>query len=151
MTHFHAGHLPALTKNSKAVPHAYFYEMGRNYFTFGGRHDAFTTGFAVFMRYVCMDLLELHDIDKGTRHTIFAAIAKYEMGDLPFLRTFTNAGGLSEKQNRLKGASSSPPDRKLRSGRSTGQPKTSKPRQSPPRSRSPRPSAPAGSPAATTR
>ena len=102
MTHFHDGHLPAVTKNPKAVPHAYFYEMGRNYFTFGRRHDCFTTGFAVFMRYVCMDSLDLHDIDKGTRETIFAAIGAYEKSDLPFLRTFTNADGLSEKQNRLK-------------------------------------------------
>ena len=54
MTHFYDGHYPNLKKNTRDVPHAYFYEMGRNYFTFGDRHSCFTTGFAVFMRYVCM-------------------------------------------------------------------------------------------------
>ena len=102
MTNFYNGHLPLMKKDPKAVPHAYFYEMGRNYFTFGKKHDCFTTGFAVFMRYVCMDSLELNDRDQGTRKVIFAAIEEYEQSDLPFLRTFTNADGLSEKQNRLK-------------------------------------------------
>jgi hypothetical protein len=102
MTHFYDGHYPALRKSPDAVPHAYFYEMGRNYYTFGRKHDAFTTGFAVFMRYVCVDTLELEDGDTGTRRTIDEAITAYEQTDLPFLRTFTNADGLSEKQNRLE-------------------------------------------------
>ena len=102
MTNFYNGHLPALTKDPSAVPHAYFYEMGRNYFTFPRRHDCFTTGFAVFMRYVCVDHLKLTDNDKRTRAIIDKAIEQYEQSDLPFLRTFTNTYGLSEKQNRLK-------------------------------------------------
>lgn len=101
MTHFYDGHYPQLKKSPKSVPHAYYYEMGRNYYTFGRKHDAFTTGFAVFMRYVCVDTLQLDDNDQGTRKTINEAIAAYEQGDLPFLRTFTNAHGLSEKQGRL--------------------------------------------------
>lgn len=107
MTHFYDGHYPALKKDPNDVPHAYFYEMGRNYFTFGNRHDCFTTGFAVFMRYVCVDTLGLVDRDKGTRKIIDKAIEEYAQTDLPFLRAFTNADGLSEKQNRLK---SSPTD-----------------------------------------
>lgn len=102
MTNFYRSHFPRLKKNAKAVPHAYFYEMGRNYFTFGKRHDCFTTGFAVFMRYVCLDALDVHDFDGRTRKTIEAAIGQYEESDLPFLRTFTNVDGLGEKVNRLK-------------------------------------------------
>ena len=102
MTNFYNGHFPALRKDPKAVPHAYFYEMGRNFFTFGNKHSCFTTGFAVFMRYVCMDTLQLNDVDRGTRKVIFAAIDQYEKTDLPFFRTFANAHGLSEKENRLR-------------------------------------------------
>lgn len=102
MTKFYRGQVPRLQKDPKAVPHAYFYEMGRNYFTFGKRHNCFTTGFAVFMRYVCMNGLKLNDTDKGTRRVIEQAINEYEKSDLPFLRTFTNTDGLTEKQNRLK-------------------------------------------------
>lgn len=102
MTNFYNRHYPALQKDPKAVPHAYFYEMGRNYSTFGNKHNCFTTGFAVFMRYVCMDTLQLTDIDQRTRVVIEEAIAQYEKSDLPFLRTFTNADGLGEKSNRLK-------------------------------------------------
>ena len=102
MTHFYDGHYPALKKDPNDVPHAYFYEMGRNYFTFGDKHNCFTTGFAVFMRYVCVDSLKTVDRDKGTRKVIDQAIEEYAKSDLPFLRTFTNVDGLSEKQNRLK-------------------------------------------------
>ena len=45
------------------MPHYVFYEMGRNYYTFGDRHSCFITGFAVFMRYVCMDALKCEDTD----------------------------------------------------------------------------------------
>jgi hypothetical protein len=109
MTHFYDGHYPALQKSPDAIPHAYFYEMGRNYYTFGRKHDAFTTGFAVFMRYVCVDTLALEDGDTGTRRTINEAITAYGQTDLPFLRTFTNADGLSEKQNRLRTAPTDQP------------------------------------------
>ncbi|MGC6460113.1 MAG: hypothetical protein ACON4R_17305 [Akkermansiaceae bacterium] len=54
------------------------------------------------MRYVCTDTLKPHDIDQGTRRVIDQAIVLYAKDDrLPFLHSFTNAGGLSEK-NRLK-------------------------------------------------
>lgn len=102
MTNFYGQHLPGLAKDPKNVPHAYFYEMGRNYYTFGRRHDCFTTGFAVFMRYVCTDTLKLTDQDRQTRKVINEAIGHYAKTELPFLRTFTNADGLSEKKNRLK-------------------------------------------------
>ena len=88
-------------KSARHTPHVFFYEMGRNFFTFGKKHDAFTTGFAVFMRYVCIDTLKLADQDPGTRKTIDQAITNYAKGDLPFLKTFTNAYGLTEKKNRL--------------------------------------------------
>jgi hypothetical protein len=91
-----------LQKNPKAIPHLYFYEMGRNFFTFGRKHSCFTTGFAVFMRYVCIDTMNVVDHDKRTRETINRAIDQYSESDLGFLKTFTNAHGLSEKQNRLK-------------------------------------------------
>jgi hypothetical protein len=44
--------------------------MGRNFYTFGDRHSCFTTGFAVFMRCVCMDTLGCHDDDRRTREVI---------------------------------------------------------------------------------
>ena len=43
------------------MPHYYFYEMGRNFYTFGDRHSLFITGYAVFMRYACMDALKCED------------------------------------------------------------------------------------------
>ncbi len=91
-----------------AIPHYVFYEMGRNFYTFGHRHSCFTTGFTVFMRYVCMDTLRCYDDDGATRKTIDEAQALVKRGDMPFLRTFTNADGLSEKQPRLKDASGRP-------------------------------------------
>jgi len=109
MTSFYSHHYSDLEKDPNRVPHAYFYEMGRNYFTFGGRHDCFTTGFAVFMRYVCTDTLKIADIDAGTRKVIDKAIDDYAKSDLSFLKTFTNAGGLTEKQNRLKASPTDQP------------------------------------------
>ncbi len=99
---FYSSTFKNLQKNAKAIPHLYFYEMGRNFFTFGRKHDSFTTGFAVFMRYVCIDTLDVVDTDKGTRKTIEESIEDYVASDLGFLKTFTTAYGLSEKQNRLK-------------------------------------------------
>jgi len=100
--YFYTSTYKKLTKDPNAVPHLYFYEMGRNFFTFGSKHSSFRTGFAVFMRYVCIDRLEVNDTDPGTRKTIDEAIGIYAKGDLPFLKTFTNAYGLTEKQNRLE-------------------------------------------------
>ncbi|MEM9236759.1 MAG: calcium-binding protein, partial [Verrucomicrobiota bacterium] len=91
-----------LKQNPKAVPHAYFYEMGRNYFTFGHRHSCFTTGFAVFMRYVCIDSLTLDDGDNRTRKVIDEAIDRFEKNDMDFIAGFTTFGGHGEKGDRLK-------------------------------------------------
>jgi hypothetical protein len=86
-----------------AFLHYYFYEMGRNYFVFGDRHSAFTTGFAVLMRYVCMDAMKCDDPEAKLREQIENAEAVYSKGDLSFLDAFTTQGKLSEKQNRLRG------------------------------------------------
>ena len=101
---FYDWNYPALRANSNAMPHYVFYEMGRNFFTLGDRHSAFTTGFAVFMRYVCMDTLGCTDEDAPTRRTIEAVERLIRTGDMPFLKTFTNADGLSEKEPRVKDA-----------------------------------------------
>lgn len=88
-----------------SFPHYGFYELGRNFYTFGDRHSCFITGYAVFMRYVCMDAMQCHDLDAGTRQHIERTEALYAASDEPFLRTFTMHGGYSEKENRLKDAS----------------------------------------------
>ena len=95
-------HYAAAKNDPLAVPHAYFYEMGRNYFVYRDRHSCFTTGFAVFMRYVCMDSLELHDSDKQTRKAIDEAIGRFERNDMSFLDAMTSFGPHGEKGNRLK-------------------------------------------------
>jgi hypothetical protein len=102
---FYDWNYPALKRNSNAIPHYVFYEMGRNFYTFGDRHSCFTTGFAVFMRYVCMDTLKCDDDDRATRQVIDEAEALIKRSDLPFLRIFTNADGLGEKEPRLKDVS----------------------------------------------
>lgn len=99
---FYNWNYPALRKNPDSIPHYVFYEMGRNFYTFGDRHSCFTTGFAVFMRYVCMDALGLHDDDRGTREIIEKAESFVKKSNMPFLRTFTNIDGLDEKAPRLK-------------------------------------------------
>lgn len=99
---FYEWNYPALLRNSNAIPHYVFYEMGRNFYTLGGRHSAFTTGFAVFMRYVCMDELGCLDEDPTTRRTIEGVEKLIRKSDLPFLKMFTNADGLSEKEPRVK-------------------------------------------------
>lgn len=93
---------PRLKKNTKEIPHLYFYELGRNFFTFGRKHDNFTTGFAVFMRYVCVEKLEIVDKGKHEKKVILEAIDKYQKGDMPFLKAFTISHGLTEKENRLE-------------------------------------------------
>jgi len=91
----------AVKANADAMPHYYYYEMGRNYYVFDRRHNAFVTGFAVFMRYCCLDSLKIVDNDNKTRSAIDEAINAYEMSDLGFVKAFTSAGGLSEKQSRF--------------------------------------------------
>ena len=94
---------PMVAKDRTAFPHYYFYEMGRNWFVFGDRHSAFTTGYAVFMRYAVMDALGCLDLDADTRRQIEAAEGAYAGTDMPFLRAFTTRGGLDEKEPRLPG------------------------------------------------
>jgi hypothetical protein len=105
---FYKWNYPALLKNPEAMPHYVFYEMGRNFYTFGDRHSCFITGFAVFMRYVCMDTLQCQDEDKRTRDVIEKAELLVKQSDLSFLKMFTNTDGLDEKAPRLKDASGKP-------------------------------------------
>ena len=89
-------------KDPRAFPHYYFYEIGRNYYVFGDRHSSFITGFAVFMRYVCMDALGCTDPEAALRTSIESAEARYAEGTMGFLRAFTMQGGLGEKAPRLE-------------------------------------------------
>ncbi|MFI5378189.1 MAG: calcium-binding protein [Tepidisphaerales bacterium] len=99
---FYGNDYPMVAKDPEAFPHYYFYEMGRNYYTFGDRHSAFITGYAVFMRYVCMDDLKCKDTDAGTRKVIEQAEELLAESDMPFLKAFTTLDGLDEKAPRLK-------------------------------------------------
>lgn len=98
---FYKSDYPLALEDKDAFHHYYFYEMGRNYFTFGDRHSLFTTGFAVFMRYVCMDAMNCDDPDPKTRKTIESCEAVYADSDIPFLAAFTNLSK-GEKGNRLR-------------------------------------------------
>lgn len=105
---FYRWNYPALQRDPQAIPHYVFYEMGRNFYTFGDRHSCFTTGFAVFMRYVCMETLGYHDDDRRTRDIIENAQAQVKRSALPFLPMFSNADGLGEKEPRLKDDAGNP-------------------------------------------
>lgn len=98
---FYSVDLPAFKRNADSFQHYYFYEMGRNYFVFGDRHSVFTTGFAVFMRYVCMDRLQCHDTDERTREVIEHCEELYAQSNIGFFDAFTNFGA-GEKSNRLR-------------------------------------------------
>lgn len=100
-TAFYRIDYPLAEADPEAFSHYYFYEMGRNYYVFGDRHSLFVTGYAVFMRYVCMETLGLEDTDVLTRKTIKGCEAVYAASDVPFLSAFTNLGA-GEKGNRLK-------------------------------------------------
>lgn len=100
---FYSIDLPNFQIYPKSFQHYYFYEMGRNYFVFGDRHSLFTTGYAVFMRYVCMDRLKCKDLDVRTRETIERCEEAYAKSDIAFFDAFTNLGA-GEKANRLKDA-----------------------------------------------
>jgi hypothetical protein len=95
---------PLLVENPLAMPHYVFYEMGRNFFTYGNRHSCFTTGFAVFMRYVCMDALQCEDPDESTRKIIDAVERRFGNSEVGFLGLFTMATGIDEKTPRVKDA-----------------------------------------------
>ncbi|MBI5385303.1 MAG: calcium-binding protein [Verrucomicrobia bacterium] len=99
---FYDGDYPLFAAKTNAFPHYYCYEMGRNYYTFGDRHSLFVTGYAVFMRYVCMDALGCDDADLKTRKIIEEAEALHAKADLDFLRAFTSVAGLDEKAPRLR-------------------------------------------------
>jgi hypothetical protein len=104
-TGFYTVHYPDLLLDPTAVAHLYFYEMGRNYYTFGAKHENFITGFAVFMRYVCIDTLGVNDIEPSEREKVDDAIDTYvSSGTHSFLETFTNGYGLTEKMERIPGA-----------------------------------------------
>ncbi len=99
---FYRSDYPLVASRRNDFPHYYFYEMGRNYYTFGDRHSQFSCGFAVFMRYVCMDAVVCTDPDRTTRKTIEKAEALYAESDMSFVRAFTLRGGLNEKAPRLR-------------------------------------------------
>lgn len=92
---------PQFLAKPDAFAHYYFYEMGRNYFVFGDRHSLFTTGYAVFMRYVCMDRIGCKDGDAKTRNTIEACEQIYADSKIKFIDAFTNLSA-DEKGNRLR-------------------------------------------------
>lgn len=98
---------PLVQKQPKAFPHLYFYEIGRNYFLFGDQIPDSATGFAVFMRYVCMDTLGCEDPDQRTREAIEKAESLAAQSDLSFAQLFTNSAGIGEKAGRIKGLSPS--------------------------------------------
>ncbi len=60
----------------------------------------FTTGYAVFMRYVCMDRLKCTDPELATRQTIERCEEIYANSKISFLDAFTNLTN-GEKGNRL--------------------------------------------------
>jgi hypothetical protein len=98
---FYDNNYPELKTHPNAMPHYVFYEMGRNYYTFGDRHSCFITGFAVFMRYVCMDALKCEDTDAETRKVIEGVEPRFSTSKLSFLDLFTMVG-MGEKVSRIK-------------------------------------------------
>ena len=99
---FYDGNYPELKTHPKAMPHYVFYEMGRNFYTFGDRHSCFITGFAVFMRYVCMDVLHYEDTDAATRRTIESVEPLMAASGMSFLDLFTTSFGIGEKVSLIK-------------------------------------------------
>jgi hypothetical protein len=98
---FYDNNYPELKTYPRAMPHYVYYEMGRNYYTFGDRHSCFITGFAVFMRYVCMDALKCEDTDAETRKVIEGVEPRFSASGLTFLELFTTIG-MGEKESRIK-------------------------------------------------
>ena len=99
---FYDANYPQLRARPNSMPHYAFYEMGRNYYTFGDRHSCFITGFAVFMRYVCMDTLKCEDPEAGLRKTIEGVERRFAKSKLSFLDLFTNTTWKNEKAGRIK-------------------------------------------------
>jgi hypothetical protein len=106
---FYKTDYPLAVKNPRAFNHYLFYEMGRNFFVFGDRHSVYTTGFAVFMRYVCMDALNCEDPDVKVRSVIEEDEDLYARSTVPFLTAFTNIWGENiEHEHRLRSFSGAP-------------------------------------------
>jgi hypothetical protein len=99
---FYDHNYPELKSHPKAMPHYVFYEMGRNFYTFGDRHSCFITGYAVFMRYVCMDAMKCEDTDAQTRKVIEGVEPLFSASGLSFLDLFTMSTGVDEKASRIK-------------------------------------------------
>jgi hypothetical protein len=100
---FYDHNYPELKTHLNSMPHYVFYEMGRNFYTFGDRHSCFITGFAVFMRYVCMDALHCEDTDARTRKVIESVEPLMTKSGLSFIDLFTTLGA-GEKVSRIKDA-----------------------------------------------
>ncbi len=60
-----AGDYASFKRNPDTFHGYYFYEMGRNFYLFGQRHDLFITGFAIVMREICMDEIGCRGTDKN--------------------------------------------------------------------------------------
>ncbi|GHC62082.1 beta-N-acetylhexosaminidase [Roseibacillus persicicus] len=101
-----------LKENPDSCPHYIFYEMGRNFYVFGEKFTYFATGFAVFMRYVCMDGTESEDLGLSEREEIEALEVNLgkKSNPMTFLEMFTSVGdqirrekaseaGISSSQN----------------------------------------------------
>ncbi len=99
---FYDHNYPELKTHPQAMPHYVFYEMGRNFYTFGDRHSCYITGVAVFMRYVCMDTLKYEDTDAQTRKVIEGVEPLFSTSGLTFLDLFTMSTGVGEKVSRIK-------------------------------------------------
>jgi len=69
--------------------HYYFYEMGRCFYCFDVKFNTFATGFAVFMRYICMEQLNCTDTDIETKSTIMNLESKICEKDLDFETLFS--------------------------------------------------------------
>ena len=99
---------PALKTHPHSVPPHVFYEMGRNYYTFGNRHSCFTTGFAVFMSHVCMDVIGCEDLEIRTRDTIERVERSFAASKWGFLDLFTASSGVGEKVHRIRDSQGKP-------------------------------------------
>lgn len=102
---FYSWDYPNTSKHRDQFSDYYFYEMARNYFRFGDRHSAFTTGFSVFMRYVCMDALDCENRHADIHKKLAAAEAEFAKSKLTFLQGFTTVttGGRDEYVDLIPG------------------------------------------------
>lgn len=90
------GDYARVKRNPKVFQHYYFYEFGRNWHTFA-RRNYWLTGFAVFMRNVCMDTLDCVDEDRKTRDAIERGEEIYAKSSQGFNETFSHAGRPGDK------------------------------------------------------